>query len=128
MIDHDFYENEQRFNERKRKNEENISQYAKNKIKKTVEISIQTAAVGALSDFENTFGYLWKHGKPYKDLTNEEKNIRDKWLDVRDSILERANNGKMISIKDINRCEFKNYNIKRYNTVIRSDKNDRRER
>lgn len=126
-MDREFWDNEKKFNDRK-KQEENISAIeAKGRIKKKAEISVKTCAVGALSDMEDALGFLWKHGTDYNKLTEDEKKIRDRWLEVRDSILDRAENSKRLLLKEIDRTDFKAYNPNKFTTIIRNkgDRNGR---
>ena len=117
----DYYENEKRFNEKKEMREKALDNFAKSHLKKTVKTSIETAAIGALSDFEEFFGYLWAHGKHYNELNEEQRDFREKWLDARDSVLRRAANSTKIGCRAVDRAEFSNYDNKKYKTIIKSE-------
>jgi hypothetical protein len=48
--------------------------------------------IGALSKFENTFGYLWGQHKNYDEaLTEKELHFENMWQDVRNNILNHGN-------------------------------------
>lgn len=125
MYDKEWAENEERFNKNQRRKEQNLDKYAKSQVKRTAKISIETSAIGALSDFENEFGYIWAHGTPYNELTDKQKDMRDRWLDIRDNILARAANGVKLTLRAIDRTEIKDYQEKKFNTIIRRKDNGR---
>jgi hypothetical protein len=52
----------------------------------------QTSFIGALSQFEQEFGFLWGHGKDPSEKTYEEKIMWEKWNKVRTNILNNGNN------------------------------------
>ena len=54
---------------------------------------IQTVMIGSLAAFEDNFGYLWGHGKPERDLSEQELIFRQElWEPVRATILHNGNN------------------------------------
>ncbi len=53
---------------------------------------IQTSFIGALSQFEQFFGELWGNRKDDSELTPEEREWRELWLQVRTNILNGGNN------------------------------------
>jgi len=71
----------------------------------------QTTMIGALFEFEKTFGYLWGHDKDEKDLTDKELDFLDRWDMVRNQILNNGNNQLRKAIADLSKS---NGNI-RYN-------------
>lgn len=50
---------------------------------------IMTATIGALSEFEKSFGYLWGIGKTHK--TADELAFENIWLEIRSNILDNGN-------------------------------------
>jgi len=126
-MDREFYEQEQEYKKRQCIQQDNEAYTAKQRIKKKAKISVETAVIGALADIEDMLGYLWKHGKRYESLNEEEREMREIWLDLRDSILDRGNNSKQILLKEIDRCVFKGYEPVKYTAIIkdREDENDR---
>jgi hypothetical protein len=53
---------------------------------------LETTMIGALSRFENVFGYLWGQHKPHnEDLTDQEMHFDNMWQDVRNNILNHGN-------------------------------------
>ena len=119
-MDKEFWENEKKFKENQRQREQTINETAKQRIKKKVKISVETCAIGALADMENALGFLWRHGEKIENLTAQEKKIRDRWMEVRDSILDRAENSKKLLLREVERCEFKDYVPNKYTTILRS--------
>ena len=57
-----------------------------------IETKLKTSFIGALSQFEQEFGYLWGHGKGQDELTDEELKMRIKWEKVRNNVLNNGNN------------------------------------
>lgn len=131
------------------------------KLKKVVDKNFQTCMIGALSDFELDFGYIWgvkelvfevknedqekaktiaiekcpagwspdlkfnsknsffvENDKLYaatiirknkENLTKEEKQARETWDETRCSILDRGNNKKRETLKEIDNFIYKKY-------------------
>jgi hypothetical protein len=71
---------EQKFLEQCRRRLDNIAQ-----------TKIKTTFIGAISAFEETFGFLWGYGKNDDELTDEEKKFRELWYKVRTIILNNGN-------------------------------------
>lgn len=122
-MDREFWENDKNFKDNKKKKEQIAAEASKGRIKKKAKISVETCAIGSLSDFEETFGWLWGHGKE-DSLTPKQKEMRDLWQEVRNSILDRAENSKRLLLREIDRCEFKEYNPPRFTTIIRPKRKD----
>lgn len=58
-----------------------------------VEKRMQTIMIGALSKFEDQFGYLWGHDLDEEvPLTDEQNNFLDLWEHTRNLILNQGNN------------------------------------
>lgn len=126
-MDKEFWIEDQKFRERQKREQEISANEARTRIVKKAQISIQTCAIGALSDMEDALGFLWRHGEKYEKLSLEEKKIRDRWNEIRDSILDRSENSKRLLLKEIERTEFKGYNPKRFTTIIRKKNNGARD-
>jgi uncharacterized protein YdcH (DUF465 family) len=76
----------------------------------------QTTMIGALFQFEESFGYLWGFDKDEEDLTDNEKYFRLKWEDARYNILNNGNNQLRSAIKDLNHNQSQGpqYNYRLY--------------
>lgn len=61
----------------------------------------QTTMIGALFEFEKTFGYLWGQDKEESDLTDRELDFSDQWDAVRNQILNNGNNQLRKAIADL---------------------------
>ena len=120
--EYDDIQNEKIVNDRKQKRKQSVDNYGKEKIKKTARTSILTSVIGALSDMEEFFGAVWKHGAHYDKLTEQEKDLRDRWMDCRDSILKRGNNSIRILEREINKCVISDYPINKYQTILKNNK------
>jgi len=75
---------------------------------------IQTTMIGALSEFEKAFGYLWGYQKPEEEeLTEKEEKFLDLWEEARNRILNNGNNQLRKAVSEINKAQGKfNYNYK----------------
>ena len=65
----------------------------------------QTTMIGALFEFEKTFGYLWGQSKEIEDLTDRETEFNDLWEDVRNRILNNGNKQLRKAIVDLSECD-----------------------
>lgn len=76
----------------------------------------QTTMIGALFEFEKTFGYLWGHDKEENELTDKELDFLDRWDNVRNQILNNGNNQLRKAISDLSKSHGNiKYNYKFYN-------------
>jgi len=57
-----------------------------------LEKKMKTSFIGALSQFEQHFGYLWGFGKQDGQLNSNELKFKRMWEDVRTNILNNGNN------------------------------------
>ncbi|MHA2083042.1 MAG: hypothetical protein ACXABD_04750 [Candidatus Thorarchaeota archaeon] len=64
------------------------NEFSKKRLLTNLEKKFNTTTIGSLAVFEEEFGYLWGHGKHYKELTDEEKTLRRKWKKARTDILD----------------------------------------
>src|SRR5574343_443150 len=62
------------------------------RLNRSIERKFRTTFIGALSNFEQSFGYLWGMGKPEEELTEEEFKLRQLWIQTRTIILNNGNN------------------------------------
>lgn len=60
-------------------------------LEEVLEKYFKTSFIGNLSIFEENFGSLWGHGKPYNELNASEKAMREVWKDTRTKILDTSN-------------------------------------
>ena len=82
----------------------------------------QTTMIGAIFEFEKTFGYLWgQHKEDENTLTERELEFNDLWNDVRNRILNNGNNQLRKAIADLSRNTNIKYNYKFY---PKGDSND----
>ena len=104
----------------KKGNEEKYAQHSKKRFIQTMSTKFRTTMIGALVAFEESFGYLWGHGKDAEDLTEREKENRILWEQTRTEVLNKGNNQMRAAIEEIS-----NYTLKweRYKTefIIRKD-------
>lgn len=75
---------------------------------KAAKKKIQTTMIGSLSTIEEHFGFLWNHGVPDDQLSEEQKYMKNIYEEARAKILDRGNT----QIRDLE-LEFVNYDITR---------------
>lgn len=63
----------------------------------------QTTMIGALFEFEKTFGYLWGHDKNENELTDKEIDFLDRWDFTRNQILNNGNHQLRKAITDLDK-------------------------
>lgn len=77
----------------------------------------QTTMIGALFEFEQSFGYLWGQNKDDINLTEVEERFRLKWEDTRNQILNNGNNQLRKCLSDLEKTQTNNvkynYNFKK---------------
>lgn len=65
----------------------------------------QTTMIGALFEFEKTFGYLWGQDKDHDTpLTDKEEEFLDMWEDTRNQILNNGNNQMRKAISELDKA------------------------
>lgn len=85
-------------------------------IKELLKKRFQTTMIGAIFEFEKTFGYLWGQDKNPDFLSEMEEDFRDRWEVVRNQILNNGNNQLrkcLIDIENIN-TDDKKYHYRFY--------------
>jgi hypothetical protein len=69
----------------------------------------QTTMIGALFEFEKSFGYLWGQHKNEEELNDKELDFLDRWDNVRNQILNNGNNQLRKAISDLGYSVKYNY-------------------
>ena len=78
-------------NKIRKENEQKYLENSKDRLEKIVTTKIRTSFIGALSQFEENFGFLWGHGKNGA-LTEEEVIMQEVWERTRTAVLNNGNN------------------------------------
>ena len=73
-------------------NKEKYDQVSSERLSKIIETKLKTSFIGALSCFEEIFGFLWGHESKEGELTEEQQFMKDLWEQARTSILNNGNN------------------------------------
>lgn len=60
---------------------------------------MKTLMIGFIDRFEQSFGYLWNHGS--EPQTENQKLFKQKWLDLRTTLLDYGNDQIRLAINDI---------------------------
>ena len=79
---------------KKKMQEESQQRYldeSKRRLARIVETKLKTSFIGALSHFEQEFGFLWGHGQQ-GDLTEEQEFMKEIWDRTRTAVLNNGNN------------------------------------
>jgi len=102
---------------KKKMQEESQQRYldeSKRRLSKIVETKLKTSFIGALSNFEQEFGFLWGHEQE-GDLTEEQEFMKEIWERTRTSVLNNGNN-QIRAVKS----EIANHSIEwqRYQTEL----------
>ena len=73
---------------------------------------IKTSFIGAISQFEQSFGLLWGDDKPEGELTDNQRKWLKLWKSVRGRILSNGNNQIRTLEKELERYDvrYKGYN------------------
>lgn len=64
---------------------------SKKRLMNNIKKKFNTTIIGSLASFEENFGFLWGHGKPYNELTESQKENRKLWEETRNQILDKGN-------------------------------------
>lgn len=84
---------------------------------------LETTMIGALSRFENIFGYLWGQHKHYNEtLTDKEIYFENLWQDVRNNILNHGNQQIRAMQNDMNK--HSDTTLIKYNYKFKIDPNN----
>lgn len=97
----EFYDNKKICDNRRERNKIKMQEGSKQRLKKIVGKNFQTVMIGAIAAFEDGFGYLWGNGLHYNELTDEQKEFREIWEDVRNRVLDLGHQKKNGSLEEI---------------------------
>lgn len=87
--------------EAKKRNQERQNLHSQKRFIDNLTKKFNTTMIGAISEVEKAFGYLWGHGKPENRLSKEEKICREKFMLLRTSILNNGNNQLRAAINEV---------------------------
>lgn len=65
--------------------------FSKSRLLNNISKKFNTTTIGSLAIVEDSFGFLWGHGLPYNELSEDQKDWRETWGDVRTKILDLGN-------------------------------------
>lgn len=102
----DFFKNRQLAEENKKKNAQIYQDFSKKKLMGSVKTKIKTTMIGAIAEFEKSFGHFWGIGQDEASLTPEQLKLRDEWNKVRTKILNVGNNQIRNSEEEISQYEL----------------------
>lgn len=99
----DFFENRQKAEENKLKNQRVYQDFSKKKLMTSMKSKIKTTMIGAIVAFEESFGYIWGHGQT--NITPEQQKMKEEWDKTRTRILNTGNNQIRNSEEEIAKYE-----------------------
>lgn len=76
----------------RRRNDERYKEHSKKRLMQNLRRKFNTTMIGALAQFEESFGELWGHGLALDELSKDQMYYRKKWEEVRTNILNNGNN------------------------------------
>lgn len=65
--------------------------FSKKRLLNNIQKKFDTTTIGSLAIIEDNFGFLWGHGLPYNQLSEDQKDWREAWSDTRTKILDLGN-------------------------------------
>jgi hypothetical protein len=74
---------------------------SKKRLSNILGTKIKTSFIGAISSCEDSFGFLWGHGKKEDELTEEESTMREIWEILRAKILDNGNTQLRAAMNEI---------------------------
>jgi len=102
-----------------------IHDASKHRLGKIISKKFQTCFIGALSEFESVFGYIWGHGLCKDQLSEDQINNRAKWEIVRQKILNKGNTQSRSVKEEIELHDIKwNGYITKLGSVENTDENN----
>ncbi len=79
------------YEELKRDNLVKSKEISLSRLRANAEKKMKTTFIGCLDSVEKHLGFLWGHGRPDGDLTEEERDFRVAWDELREEILNKGN-------------------------------------
>jgi hypothetical protein len=94
-------------------NQERRNLGARRKLMKNIETKFKTTTIGILARCENSLGELWGHGLDVKDLSADQKQMREVWECLRSDILNHGNGQLRAAMDELMRytVEWNDYKI-----------------
>lgn len=83
-----------------KKNKQRYSDDSKQRLKNIAATKLKTTFIGALSKFEENFGFLWGFGSD-EQLTEKQKEFLELWEICRTDILNNGNNQRRALLNEI---------------------------
>lgn len=107
----------------KQNNEEKYRANCKKALKEHATTKLKTTMIGSLSKFESNFGFLWGHGKPVDELTEQELDFKEKWDATRNEVLNQGNNCLRSLMTEIDGYTV-SFNKFEYNFTVKKESQD----
>jgi hypothetical protein len=96
---------------------------SRRRLQDAIKKKMTTTMIGSLDSFEKRFAYLWAGGLPFSELTENQKDFRDLWTEVRNEVLNKGNSQLRAIMQEIDEYETL-WMGKKYNFTIVEKKND----
>jgi hypothetical protein len=75
--------------------------FSKSRLLNNISKKFNTTTIGSLAIIEDNFGFLWGHGLSYNELSEDQKDWREAWGEVRTKILDLGNSNLRASQSEI---------------------------
>ncbi len=82
-------------------------EFSKKRLLNNLEKKFNTTIIGSLAVFEEEFGHLWGHGKPYSELDDDQKELRKNWKRARVRILDNGGSNLRAAQSELSQYSFK---------------------
>ena len=93
-------------------------------LKANVKRAITTSFIGAISEFEKAFGYIWGHNK--QELTENQQKFLELWKQIRNNIMNVGNEQCRIMDREFEKFDVK-YVGRYYQFKVKPRNGNRRE-
>jgi hypothetical protein len=87
--------------------QENYAERSAERLRNSIERHFRTTFIGALSAFEDAYGWQWGHRLPPDQLTNDELKCRRQWEAVRTQILNNGNGQLRAALMELSEYDVK---------------------
>lgn len=116
--DLEFWENKRKLENYRKERDSSDKSESNKRLSNIIRKNFETVIIGAIAEFEDSFGYIWGIDKEGDELTDKEKVAREVWEDVRKTILDKGNNKKRASLRELSNHDVK-WNKYRYDFKVK---------
>lgn len=85
----------------------NYEDFSKKRLLNNIESKFKTTMIGSLAIIEEELGFLWGHGLHPSELTEDEKEIKERWKVARNRILDSGNSNLRATQNELSQYSFR---------------------